>query len=226
MKRSHINSIIEEAKGFFAERGFRLPPWALWAPSEWKGRRDSCYEIIDNMLGWDVTPFSSDDFHRRGLLAFTLRNGNLKRDKKTYGEKILIVEEDQVTPLHFHWSKMEDIINRGGGDLAVKLYNATADESLADTDVTVQLDGVTRTVKAGDTVVLGPGESITLEPYCYHEFRAVGERALIGEVSKVNDDNTDNRFLDGVGRFPDIEEDEPPLHLLVNDYERYYGRGE
>jgi len=38
----------------------------------------------------------------------------------------------------------------------------------------------------------------------------------------VNDDNTDNRFYDPVGRFPTIEEDETPWHLLVNDYERYY----
>jgi D-lyxose ketol-isomerase len=26
------------------------------------------------------------------------------------------------------------------------------------------------------------------------------------------------RFLEPTGRFPEIEEDEPPLYLLVNDY--------
>ena len=70
-----------------------------------------------------------------------------------------------------------------------------------------------------------PSESITLAPYCYHKFWGVGGRVLVGEVSKVNDDNTDNRFLEPVGRFPAIEEDEVPLHLLVNDYGRYYRPG-
>jgi D-lyxose ketol-isomerase len=141
---------------------------------------------------------------------------------KVYAEKILIVDVDQVTPMHFHWVKMEDIINRGGGQLAVKLYNASPDQKLLDTDVTVTLDGVQRTVKAGGTVVLGPGESITLVPYCAHEFWGLESRVLVGEVSSVNDDNTDNCFVGGVGRFPAIEEDEPPLYLLVNDYDRFY----
>ena len=116
---------------------------------------------------------------------------------------------------------MEDIINRGGGDLAVKLYNATPEEALADADVTVSIDGVSRTVSAGEVLLLKPGESITLVPYCYHEFWGVGERVLVGEVSKVNDDASDNRFLAPIGRFPEIEEDEAPQYLLVNDYERY-----
>jgi D-lyxose ketol-isomerase len=41
-------------------------------------------------------------------------------------------------------------------------------------------------------------------------------------VSLVNDDQHDHRFYDPVGRFPDIEEDVPPLYLLSNDYSRYY----
>jgi D-lyxose ketol-isomerase len=45
---------------------------------------------------------------------------------------------------------------------------------------------------------------------------------LVGEVSAVNDDQEDNRFHKPLGRFPDIEEDEPPLYLLVNDYTDYY----
>lgn len=41
---------------------------------------------------------------------------------------------------------------------------------------------------------------------------------LLGEVSQCNDDNTDNRFNPPVGRFPEIEEDEPPYRLLCNEY--------
>jgi D-lyxose ketol-isomerase len=142
-----------------------------------------------------------------------------------YAEKLLVADVDQITPMHFHWSKTEDIINRGGGKLAIQLYNATEDEKLADTDVTVNMDGVKRTFKAGDIVLLQPGESITLVPYCYHKFWAEEGRVLIGEVSTVNDDDADNCFYKKVGRFPEIEEDEPPLYLLVNDYEKYYQRG-
>jgi D-lyxose ketol-isomerase len=46
-------------------------------------------------------------------------------------------------------------------------------------------------------------------------------KVLIGEVSTVNDDANDNRFYDGVGRFPEIIEDAEPLHLLVSDYKKY-----
>ena len=70
--------------------------------------------------------------------------------------------------------------------------------------------------------MLEPGESITLVPRCYHTFWGEGGRVLVGEVSLVNDDYADNRFFEPVGRFPDVEEDEPPLYLLVNDYRRYY----
>ena len=42
--------------------------------------------------------------------------------------------------------------------------------------------------------------------------------ALIGEVSMCNDDNTDNRFLKPLGRFPTIEEDEPAYRLLCTEY--------
>jgi D-lyxose ketol-isomerase len=38
----------------------------------------------------------------------------------------------------------------------------------------------------------------------------------------VNDDRTDNRFYEPIGRFPEIEEDVPPLYLLTEDYAKYY----
>jgi D-lyxose ketol-isomerase len=106
--------------------------------------------------------------------------------------------------------------------LLIQLYNATPDEKLADTPVTVSLDGVTRAISAGDTVTLNPGESITLTDHLYHRFWAVESRVLAGEVSTVNDDAADNRFFEQIGRFPAIEEDEPPLYLLCNDYAKYY----
>jgi len=61
----------------------------------------------------------------------------------------------------------------------------------------------------------------TIPPRLYHRFWADGGRVLAGEVSLVNDDQADNRFYEPNGRFPTIEEDEPPLYLLCSDYARY-----
>ena len=118
---------------------------------------------------------------------------------------------------------MEDIINRGGGNLICKLYNCTPDgNGFADTDVTVSSDGRNYTVPAGTEIRLTPGESITLLPGQFHSFW--GEpgcgKVMLTEVSKVNDDNVDNHFYKPAGRFPAVEEDEKPLHLLATDYKK------
>ncbi len=226
MKRSEINTIMRDADAFIKERGFYLPPFAYWSPGDWASKGLEVREIVDNGLGWDITNFGQGDYRNLGLFLFTLRNGtpeNLRsKHGKIYAEKIMIVDPDQVTPMHFHWAKTEDIINRGGGKLIVSLYNATEDGKLDDSPVAVSMDGVRRTVSAGDAVVLAPGESITLPPYLYHSFWGTESRVLVGEVSAVNDDKQDNRFHQPLGRFPDITEDEPPLYLLVNDYASYY----
>ena len=225
MKRSEINAIMRDASDFIRDSGYFLPPFAYWTPAEWASRGDSAQEIIESQMGWDITDFGRGDYAKDGLCLFTVRNGSPGNFKtmggKLYCEKIMIVDVNQRTPMHFHWAKTEDIINRGGGELVIKLFNSTPDECLADSDVTVSTDGVKRTLKAGDEVVLGPGESITLHTRLYHEFWGAGSRVLVGEVSLVNDDRTDNRFFKPVGRFPEIEEDEPPLHLLVGDYTKY-----
>ncbi len=223
MKRSEINQLIKDAIRFFDAKKFKLPPWAFWKPEDWKGKYENCSEIVDNMLGWDLTDFGNGNFHKQGLLLFTIRNGNPKKDKKTYAEKVMIVEENQETPMHFHWSKMEDIINRGGGNLVIELFRSDRNEGFSNEKVIFKTDGVTRSVAPGGAVILTPGESICLEQGMYHRF--YGEKGkgkvLVGEVSAVNDDKTDNRFYDPVGRFPEIEEDEQPFHLLVSDYKRF-----
>ena len=229
MKRSEINAIMRDADAFIKQQGFHLPPFAYWTLNEWAAKGEEVREIVDRQLGWDITDFGLGDYAHTGLFIFTIRNGDpedlKKGGGKLYAEKILVSDINQVTPLHFHWRKVEDIINRGGGKLMIQVYNSTEFDRLADTDVTVSLDGVKRLVKAGDMVVLGPGESITLPSRLYHKFWAIEGRVLIGEVSLVNDDNTDNRFYEPVGRFPEIEEDEPPLYLLCTDYAKYYRPG-
>ena len=141
-----------------------------------------------------------------------------KEVAKTYCEKIMISYVNQVTQTHFHWKKVEDIINRGGGDLVMKLWKAdNKTEEILEDSFFVSIDGVQREVLPGEIIHLKPGESITLEPYVYHSFWAEGEDCLIGEVSSVNDDVNDNRFLVPQQRFPQIEEDEPSRYCLCNE---------
>jgi D-lyxose ketol-isomerase len=134
----------------------------------------------------------------------------------------MIAEEGQVTPFHFHWSKIEDIINRGGGNLLIQVYNSTAEGGFDDTPVRLSVDGRNYEAPAGTVVRLTPGGSITLLSGQYHKFwgEPGAGKVLLGEVSMVNDDHTDNRFYDPVGRFPAIEEDEAPLYLLCREYPR------
>ena len=220
MKRSQLNQIIDESLEFCQRMNFHLPPFAMWSLEDWATKGHEYDEIRDNMLGWDVIDFDLGKFEELGCVLFTIRNGNQQLDQyeKPYCEKLLIIGEDQITPYHFHFAKMEDIINRAGGDLMVQVYNADEDEQLADTPVEVNTDGHVYTVEAGTVVRLTPGESITLPSYQYHKFWAEGDTVLCGEVSMVNDDTVDNRFLEELKRYPTLEEDEPARYLLCTEY--------
>ena len=219
MKRSEINKYIREFKEALDAISFKVPPFCYIKAEDWKDLGHEYDEIRDRMLGWDVTDFGSGDFFKTGLQLVCMRNGEFGNpNTKTYAEKIMMVRDGQVTPMHFHWNKMEDIINRGGADLLVKVYMADENEGLSDKDVPVTMDGVTKMYPAGSIVRVKPGESITMQRYLYHSFWADGGTAIVGEVSMCNDDANDNRFYVPCGRFSDIEEDEAPEYLLCNEY--------
>ena len=159
MKRSEINRILRETIAFFDMHRFKLPPFAFWTPADWEKRGEEADEIRDNLLGWDITDFGLGNFSRKGLVLFTLRNGthDNPRYPKPYAEKIMVAGENQETPMHFHAFKMEDIINRGGGNLLIELYNATPDNDLDRTSpVAVSVDGV-RYPGAGSHPAPDPG---------------------------------------------------------------------
>ena len=59
---------------------------------------------------------------------------------------------------------MEDIINRGGNDIYITVYNGAKDGEMLNTDVTVYSDGKEEVVPAGTKVLLKPGQSMTLMP--------------------------------------------------------------
>ena len=224
MKRSEINAIIKRMEKIIDNHKISLPPFLYWIPKDWEEKGNEYDEIRDNMLGWDVTDYGMGKYEELGIALITIRNGNVndKKYTKTYAEKLILIEEGQVSPMHFHWNKMEDIINRGGGNLIFRLFNASKTEELDDTDVVISKDGRNYSVSPGEDVILKPGESLSLYPYVYHEFIVEPGTGyvLTGEVSMCNDDNKDNRFLNELGRFPKIEEDEEPYRWLCNEYPR------
>ena len=226
MKRSRINSIMSEADEMIRRFGFVLPPFAYWTPQEFQAKADVAYNIIEARCGWDITDYGAGRYDEMGLFLFTLRNGRLADLQRgggmCYAEKLLISKQDQLSPMHTHVIKAEDIINRGGAKLIIELFGSDdAGHFAPDRGGVVYCDGIRKAYAAGEKITLMPGESITLMPGDWHAFWGEGGDVLIGEVSTVNDDETDNLFREPIGRFSDIIEDVDPTHLLVSDYTTY-----
>ena len=224
MKRSEINRALREMEEMCRYEKCYLPPFCGFTPGMWETLGHEYDEVRDCSLGWDITDYGMNDFDRFGFSLITIRNGSRAMPDtypKVYAEKLLYLREGQYAPNHFHWYKTEDIINRGGGNVLIRVYNSLPDEEIDyESDVKVQTDGRCYTVPAGTQIHLTPGESIHIRQLMYHDFsvEAGTGGVLLGEVSQCNDDVRDNRFNPPVGRFPEIEEDEPPYRLLCNEY--------
>ncbi len=221
MKRSDINAIKTEAEAFIRSFGTVLPPFANWSPDQMKS--DQAAVIRERGLGWDITDYGQGRFDELGLFLFTLRNGDVADLSQgrgmLYAEKLLVSRDKQLSPMHRHIVKAEDIINRGGGDLVMEIYASDAEGGIdRENSVTVPSDGCPVTIQPGELLRLGPGQSVTLMPGIWHAFWAEKGDCLIGEVSTVNDDRTDNVFEDPIPRFATIEEDAAQEFLLVADY--------
>jgi len=188
MKRSDINQLIRSAQSCFAAHGWSLPPNPRW----------------------DVTDFGIGAWQRAGLVLINLA------EEPEYCEKLMYAREGMTTPAHCHRQKKEDIICRWG-KLAVQVWPGIPVEGEA-IPFSVNINGDSRKVSAGQIIDLEAGERITLRPGIYHEFAPVTDECIIGEVSTANDDAHDNFFINpDIGRFPDVEEDEPPLVRLLSD---------
>ena len=216
MKRSDINATIARFKDVLHAFRWALPPWAMWSPADYAANPDLARWLSAHQMGWDVTDFGSGDFDRRGLALFCVRNGiQSDPDSVPYAEKLLLVGEGQETPFHTHKVKLEDIINRGGGDLVIEFRQSP----WFDGAIELRCDGILHRLAPDQPLTLRPGESVTIPRGLYHRFygRPGGGAVFVGEVSQVNDDGSDNYFLEPLGRFSKIEEDEPPIHPLWNE---------
>lgn len=190
MKRSEINQIIKDSTSFFNKNGWTLPPDPRW----------------------DVTDFGLGDFKKTGLVLVNLA------EEPEYCEKLMYAVEGQSTPAHYHKKKKEDIICRNG-TLSIQLWVSNPDKaSEEDKVVKIKQNGKERSLESNSNVVLHSGERITIFPGVWHEFHPLSEECIIGEVSTANDDVNDNFFANkNIGRFSEIEEDEPAIVKLLSD---------
>jgi len=225
MKRSEINRAINFAKKGLEMYNYKLPKFGYWEVKDFM-QQQNVAEIVELMLGWDVTDFGQGDFDSLGAVLFTLRNGKLDGSMGVpYAEKLIILKEGQRLPLHCHKDKTEDIINRFGGVLSITLFESVDEVIDSNKYVEVYIDSVKTVVEPGSELLLHPGQSITIKPNQYHFFGAKqGFGDLIcGEVSSVNDDVVDNYFAEEVNRFTFIEEDDKVRHVLCNEYKEVLG---
>ena len=190
MKRSAVNQAYRDALACFGRHRWALPPRPRW----------------------DITDFGLGDFARHGLTLVNLAS------EPEYCEKLMFARRNQATPCHTHARKKEDIICRAG-ELTLRLWPAKpAPGAPLPSSFLARIDGEPVEIRTGEAFVLAAGSRITLLPGVWHSFWPATDECVIGEVSTANDDVGDNFFLDpGVGRFPGLEEDEPPAVRLVSD---------
>jgi len=220
MKRSEINFAIHKAKLIMEEYSWTLPIWGYWTKKEYEENPKIRKYLKEHQMGWDVTDFGKGMFKQQGITLFCIRNGiQGKNEDKPYAEKLLFMYEGQEIPYHSHKVKLEDIINRGGGDLALEFVEVDNNLKEINNDILVSVDGEDKTIKPHEPLILKRGQSVTVERNIYHKFYAAKGTGMVmaGEVSQVNDDNNDNYFLETVGRFSKIEEDEEAIHPLWNE---------
>lgn len=219
LSRSFINGIIDESREILAQAGFYLPPFATWTPEHWHKLGGEFAHVRAAKLGWDVTDFGLGNFFHTGRVLFTLRNGEsgFGSTEKPYAEKIILGRHGQRAPRHYHINKIEDIINRGGGEVVLQLAPSEHGEK----PPAVFRDGQRIVLTGPCEIRLAPGESLCIPPGITHQFwgeeTVAGKIPLIGEVSSFCDDINDNVFLQDVIRFCPIIEDEAPRYTLCNE---------
>jgi D-lyxose ketol-isomerase len=187
MKRSDINQLVRSAEKCFVNHGWTLPPHPRW----------------------DVTDFGLGAYRRYGLVLINLA------EETEYCEKLMYALKGMTTPAHTHKKKKEDIICRWGQLDVIPWKDAAQKKGET---LSLKINGRVTEVLTGKEIHLHAGERVTLVPGIYHEFYPASEECIIGEVSTANDDLHDNFFVNpDIGRFPGVEEDEPPVLKLVSD---------
>ena len=192
MKRSEINRAYRQAKACFVKIRWKLPPEPRW----------------------DISDFGLGEFRKNGLVLVNLT------EETEYCEKLMYCLKNQVTPLHTHAQKKEDIICRHG-KLAIELWAGHPKRTRKGKIFCLKRNSRAFEVCSGDVIGLQAGERVTLTPGIYHAFWSASPECVVGEVSTAHDDLNDNFFVNPeIGRFPEITEDEQPCVRLVSEKPR------
>lgn len=187
MKRSEINKALNDAIACFKAAKWALPPHPRW----------------------DVTDHGLGQFDKVGIVLVNLA------EQLEYCEKIIYIKMQQVIPMHAHGKKKEDIICRNGR-LSIELWARHPERTAKGEVFSLHRNGEKIEVRSGEPFILEAGERVTIVPGVYHAFWAESKDVIIGEVSTANDDANDNFFVNpAIKRFPEIDEDEPPIARLL-----------
>ena len=171
MKRSEINQAIMEAKKMMEEYLWILPQWGYWSKDDYSKQPTTSHYLKEHQMGWDVTDFGKGLFNQQGITLFCIRNGiQGNTEDKPYAEKLLFMQEGQEIPYHSHKVKLEDIINRGGGDLAIEFVEVDEHLKEKNSKINILVDGVEVEVLPHEPLILKRGQSVTVERNIYHKF--------------------------------------------------------
>ncbi|MDX2108243.1 MAG: D-lyxose/D-mannose family sugar isomerase [Candidatus Melainabacteria bacterium] len=210
MKRSEIDSAIERAITNAKKYGVTLPKWADWHPKQFEKNADG---LRHQKLGWKVVDFGVGDFEHCGLVILVLcsplvdesgeplskpfRVGDHEYPVTSFSRKYLFIQAGQTEPHHFHRQKArKEVSVLAGAPVRFELAWAENDTTLSDKPVNVAVDGVWHHLSANGSLMVNPGETITLPGNLSHIISVAegGPDSIMMETSTANNDRSDNIF--------------------------------
>ena len=234
MKRSEIDGAIARAIGNAKKFHVALPKWAEWKPSQFDASADG---IRHQKLGWKVVDFGASDFPHCGLVILALCSpivddagapltktqtvGKREYPVTGFSRKYLFVQAGQTEPHHFHRQKArKEVTVVAGAPVRFELAWADGDTALSDKDVDVQVDGIWHHLPAGGSIVVNPGETITLPGELSHIISVPegGEDTIMLETSTANNDSNDNIFPFMTPTSVAVDEDAAARYQLLDEH--------
>lgn len=234
MKRSQIDSAIERAISNAKKYGVALPAWAEWHPHQFEKTADG---IRQQKLGWKVVDFGVGDFEHCGLVILVLCSpltddsgepltkpahvGKHDYPVTGFSRKYLFVQAGQTEPHHFHRQKArKEVSVLAGAPVRFELAWAENDTTLSSRDVDVAVDGIWHHLPANGSVVVKPGETITLPGNLSHIISVAegGPDTIMMETSTANNDRSDNIFPFMTPTSKPVENDTTARYQLLDEH--------
>ncbi len=234
MKRSEIDTAIERAISNAKNLGVALPAWSDWHPQQFEKNADG---IRHQKLGWKVVDFGMKDFENCGLVILALCSslvdetgepltkvahlGEYDYPVTSFSRKYLFVQAGQTEPHHFHRQKArKEVSVIAGAPVRFELAWAENDTTLSNQDVNVAVDGIWHQLPAGGSLMVNPGETITLPGNLSHIISVAegGPDTIMMETSTANNDRRDNIFPFMTPTSTSVIEDTVARYQLLDEH--------